>query len=36
MRWIQACVDNPVKVAVGVLLVALYGVVALLRMPVQV
>ena len=35
MRLIEAFVNNPVKVAVGVLLVALFGVIALLRMPMQ-
>lgn len=35
MNLIRAVVHNPVKVTVGVLLVALFGVVALLRMPLQ-
>ena len=35
MQFIQAIVDNPVKVAVGVLLTVLFGTVALLRMPMQ-
>lgn len=35
MSFIQAIVYNPVKVTVGVLLVALFGVVALDRMPMQ-
>lgn len=35
MQLINAFVQNPVKVAVGVLLTALFGVVALLRMPMQ-
>ena len=35
MNLIRAIVHNPVKVKVGVLLVALFGVVALLRMPLQ-
>ena len=35
MQLIEAFVQNPVKVAVGVLLVALFGVIALLRMPMQ-
>jgi HAE1 family hydrophobic/amphiphilic exporter-1 len=35
MHPIEAFVRNPVKVAVGVLLVALFGVIALLRMPMQ-
>tara|TARA_R110002072_G_scaffold302999_3_gene491084 strand:- start:367 stop:3828 length:3462 start_codon:yes stop_codon:yes gene_type:complete len=35
MNPIRAVVHNPVKVTVGVLLVALFGVVALLRMPLQ-
>ncbi|NQV24340.1 MAG: efflux RND transporter permease subunit [Rhodopirellula sp.] len=35
MNLIRAIVHNPVKVTVGVLLVALFGVVALLRMPLQ-
>ena len=35
MNFIRAVVHNPVKVTVGVLLVALFGVVALLRMPLQ-
>ena len=35
MNLIRAVVHNPVKVTVGVLLVALFGAVALLRMPLQ-
>jgi HAE1 family hydrophobic/amphiphilic exporter-1 len=35
MQFISVMVRNPIKVAVGVLLVALFGVVALLRMPMQ-
>ncbi|MCA9176692.1 MAG: efflux RND transporter permease subunit [Planctomycetales bacterium] len=35
MSFIDAVIANPVKVAVGVLLVALFGGVALLRMPMQ-
>ncbi|QDU57178.1 efflux RND transporter permease subunit [Aeoliella mucimassa] len=35
MQLVDSFVHNPVKVAVGVLLVALFGVVALLRMPMQ-
>ena len=35
MNFIRAVVHNPVKVTVGVLLVALFGAVALLRMPLQ-
>jgi len=35
MHPIQACIENPVKVAVGVLLLSLFGAVALLRMPMQ-
>jgi HAE1 family hydrophobic/amphiphilic exporter-1 len=35
MNFIQAIVRNPVKVAVGVLLVALFGTVSLLEMPKQ-
>ncbi len=35
MYLIQAFVNSPVKVAVGVLLVTLFGLVALLRMPMQ-
>lgn len=35
MRLIEAFVRNPVKVAVGVLLVALFGFIGLLRMPMQ-
>ncbi|MDA1163771.1 MAG: efflux RND transporter permease subunit [Planctomycetota bacterium] len=35
MNLIRAVVHNPVKVTVGVLLVALFGVVALMRMPLQ-
>ena len=35
MNLIAACVANPVKVAVGVILVTLFGVLAILSMPVQ-
>ena len=35
MQLIEAFVQNPVKVAVGVLLATLFGVIALLRMPMQ-
>lgn len=35
MHPITACMKNPVKVAVGVILVALFGVLAIYRMPVQ-
>ena len=35
MQLIEAFVNNPVKVAVGVLLVALFGAIAFLRMPMQ-
>ena len=35
MNLIQACVSNPVKVAVGVLLVGLFGMLALITMPIQ-
>ena len=35
MRLIEAFVRNPVKVSVGVLLVALFGMIAVLRMPMQ-
>lgn len=35
MAFIEACVNNPVKVAVAALLVALFGVISLLRMPMQ-
>ena len=35
MWLIEAFVHNPVKVAVGVLLVALFGFIALMRMPMQ-
>jgi HAE1 family hydrophobic/amphiphilic exporter-1 len=35
MRLIEAFVHNPVKVSVAVLLVALFGAIALLRMPMQ-
>ena len=35
MRLIELFVQNPVKVTVGVLMVALFGVIALLRMPMQ-
>jgi len=35
MHLIQACVNNPVKVIVGVLLLALFGAISLVRMPMQ-
>jgi len=35
MNLIAACVANPVKAAVGVLLVAVFGIIALVSMPVQ-
>ena len=35
MSLIEAFVKNPVKIAVGVLLVLLFGVIALTRMPMQ-
>lgn len=35
MHLIEACVNNPVKVIVGVLLVALFGAISLFRMPMQ-
>jgi HAE1 family hydrophobic/amphiphilic exporter-1 len=35
MNLIEACVRNPVKVSVGVILVALFGVIALFKMPIQ-
>jgi hydrophobic/amphiphilic exporter-1 (mainly G- bacteria), HAE1 family len=35
MHLIEAFVRNPVKISVGVLLLALFGIVALLRMPLQ-
>ncbi len=35
MQFIEAVVRNPVKVSVGVLLVALFGVIGLVRMPMQ-
>ena len=35
MNLAEAIVHNPVKVAVGVLLVALFGAIALVRMPMQ-
>ncbi|MFH1268886.1 MAG: efflux RND transporter permease subunit, partial [Planctomycetota bacterium] len=35
MQLIEAFVRNPVKIAVGVLIVALFGVIALVRMPMQ-
>ena len=35
MHPISACIANPVKVAVGVLLLALFGTLAMFRMPVQ-
>ncbi|QEG43695.1 efflux RND transporter permease subunit [Roseimaritima ulvae] len=35
MTFIEACVNNPVKVSVGALLVILFGCIALFRMPMQ-
>ncbi len=35
MNLIEACVHNPVKVAVGVLLVGLFGVIAVFRLPIE-
>ncbi len=35
MTFIEACVANPIKVSVGALLLILFGVIALLRMPMQ-
>lgn len=35
MQFIEACVNNPVKVSVGALLLILFGTIALLRMPMQ-
>lgn len=35
MHPIEAFIRNPIKVAVGVLLVALFGIIALMRMPMQ-
>ncbi len=35
MHPIEACVRNPVKVAVGALLLILFGLIALMRMPMQ-
>ena len=35
MNLVAACVANPVKVAVGVILITLFGVLAILSMPVQ-
>jgi HAE1 family hydrophobic/amphiphilic exporter-1 len=35
MHPIESCVRNPVKVSVGVLIVALFGAIGLLRMPMQ-
>ena len=35
MHFIEACVANPVKVAVGALLLMLFGTIALVRMPMQ-
>jgi len=35
MHLIEACVNNPVKVIVGVLLLALFGTISLVRMPMQ-
>ncbi|MFY8221059.1 MAG: efflux RND transporter permease subunit, partial [Pirellulales bacterium] len=35
MNLVAACVANPVKVAVGVILVTLFGVLAIVSMPVQ-
>jgi hydrophobic/amphiphilic exporter-1 (mainly G- bacteria), HAE1 family len=35
MGWIESCVRNPVKVTVGALLTLLFGIIALVRMPMQ-
>jgi HAE1 family hydrophobic/amphiphilic exporter-1 len=35
MNLIESFIQNPIKVAVGVLLIGLFGVIALLRMPMQ-
>ena len=35
MNLVSAFVHNPVKVSVGAILVALFGIVALTRMPMQ-
>lgn len=35
MRFIESCVKSPVKVSVGVLLVVLFGAIAVSKMPVQ-
>ena len=35
MGPIEACVRNPVKVSVGALLLVLFGVVGLMRLPIQ-
>ena len=35
MQSIEACVENPVKVAVGALLLVLFGLIAVMRMPMQ-
>ena len=35
MTLVDSCVNNPVKVAVGVLVVALFGVISLTQMPMQ-
>ena len=35
MNLIESCVTSPVKVAVGVILVTLFGVLSILSMPVQ-
>ena len=35
MQLVESCVRNPVKVAVGVLLVALFGIISLIEMPMQ-
>ncbi len=35
MHPIEACVRNPVKIAVGALLIVLFGLIAVLRMPMQ-
>ena len=35
MNLVAACVANPVKVAVGVILTTLFGVLAVMSMPVQ-
>ena len=35
MNLIESFIRNPIKVAVGVLLLGMFGVIALLRMPMQ-